>query len=772
MNARIQEILDSLLKGQIIISPNDNFEINNIVIKYLNNEFKDLNVIYQILEISNILYNNTDRMVLPLEDGVYDMVVRKYDNETNGGAPVGAPPVIFHTEKSIIGMDRMIETEDDKVQIATIINPTDMHFYQNLIMNDFPNRLDYIIHDHIDIPNQQTKITHSYPELVGTIRKCNFIFVDDLINAGLDDDDPTAGVFERDFLRPTWNIASSYQGNEVELVAELKYDGVSVEAEICNDIIISACSRGDTANDVATDLTPIFGGYKFHRATANGFRTNGNIGIKFECIITKTNLARLENDFGISYKNARVAVTGILGRLDAIKFRDYLTLVPIKSSGLLFPDIRSELDFLNANYSSGVYMRYAIIRGDYTSIMNQVKQFVDEAEYMRDVIDFMYDGVVISYSHPMVRQSLGRFKDKDMFSMAIKFNPMSKPAYFIGYTYTIGQDGRVTPMAHFTPVEFFGTIHDKTTAHSYKRFVDLDLRKGDIVQITYRNDVICYISKPDVSYNQIRAEQIPPIEFPTHCPFCGSELQFSVSGDSVYCPNKMCPERMITKTSNMLKKMGILGFRKSMIRKLNVHNLTELLKVDPEFAAEAIGDGNASNLFDAINTIKTTRWNDYRLIGAIGFTGISEVRWKTILNKIPINKIISMDDDSLRVSLGYIKGIGTTMINTIIEERKEMMDDLITITSLNLDVSYGIKTNGPKVRFSGVRDKALVDEFRSIGFDADGDKTVTKDTFILVIPHHQFTSNKVTQMNNVKTEHYIMTVDEAKDYITKIKINK
>ena len=229
---------------------------------------------------------------------------------------------------------------------------------------------------------------------------------------------------------------------------------------------------------------------------------------------------------------------------------------------------------------------------------------------------------------------------------------------------------------------------------------------------------------------------------------------------------------MITKTSNMLKKMGILGFRKSMIRKLNVHYLTELLKVDPVFAAEAIGDGNASNLFDAINTIKTTRWNDYRLIGAIGFTGISEVRWKTILNKIPINKIISMDDDSLRVSLGYIKGIGTTMINTIIEERKEMMDDLITITSLNLDVSYGIKTNGPKVRFSGVRDKALVDEFRSIGFDADGDKTVTKDTFILVIPHHQFTSNKVTQMNNVKTEHYIMTVDEAKDYITKIKINK
>ena len=52
-------------------------------------------------------------------------------------------------------------------------------------------------------------------------------------------------------------------------------------------------------------------------------------------------------------------------------------------------------------------------------------------------------------------------------------------------------------MAHFRPVEFFGAIHDKTTAHSLKRFLDLGLRCGDKVNLTLVNDVIAYITKAD-----------------------------------------------------------------------------------------------------------------------------------------------------------------------------------------------------------------------------------------------------------------------------------
>ena len=744
---RITEILQRLINyGENIVNQYDIVLINRLCTSFLNDEFKDLNCINEILQISNILYNNTTRTVLPLEDGVYDLVVAKYDALTNNGAPVGAPPVKVQIKEEDIGSDTVITTNDSKIEIVGIIDTSNMQYFKNLIRNSYPDFRDYIIHEHIDpVVNNQTKIAHNYPELVGTLHKAKFVTKYEAIHAGIEEDDPSVKMFDRDFLLPYYNTAyqiCARKGLPVQLIAELKYDGVSVEAEVCGDTIISACSRGDTANDVATDLTPIFGGYKFHRAAR--ISKDYVFGIKFECIITKSNLIRLERDHGISYKNPRVAVIGLMGRLDAINFRDYLTLVPIKSSGIAFNDIEMEITFLNEHYSSGVYMRYCIMQGDYNGLLAQVKKFTQEAEYMRDSLDFLYDGVVISFTDPDVINYLGRINDKDMWSMAIKFNASSKTAYFTGYTYTVGQDGRITPMAHFTPVEFLGTIHDKTTVHSLKRFLDLELREGDIVLITYVNDVICYISKPDNSYNEARAINIPPIEFPDNCPFCGTPLEVSDTGNTAYCPNINCPERMLGRMTNALKKLGIKDFGRSLLRKIGTKSLTELLNVDTSSLIEVIGEVTAQNLQDRIDLILNTEWNDYRLFGAIGFTGISDVRWKSILEKIPYYKILTMDNISLGVSLRHVKGIGETMIETILKERHLLADDLKTINErLHVISSYGNSSNGPQVRFTGVRNKELEAAFRAKGFDASGDKTVTNSTKILIVPHHQFDSVKV-----------------------------
>ena len=767
---RITEILQSLLKGTIIINQSDIVLINNLSIMFLNGQYTNFDTINEILQISNILYNNTSREVLPLEDGVYDLVVAKYDALTNNGAPVGAPPIKVQIKEEDMGSDTVITSTDNKLDIVGFIDTSDMKYFNNLINNSRPDPLDYIIHDNNVVVNNQTKISHSYPELVGTLHKAKFVTKYEAIQNGVEEDDPSVKMFDRDFLFPYFNTAANiyYQKNmPVTLVAELKYDGVSVEAEILGDTIVSACSRGDTANDQATDLTPIFGGYKFHRAANLNLFKDQLFGMKFECIITKSNLIRLERDHGIAYKNPRVAVIGILGRLDAIKFRDYLTLVPIKSSGLPFYDIQMELDFLNEHYSSGVYMRYAILQGDYNGLLAQVKKFVQEAEYMRDSIDFLYDGVVVSFTDPDVIRTLGRVNDKDLWSIAIKFNASSKTAYFTGYSFTVGQDGRITPMAHFTPVEFLGTVHDKTTVHSLKRFLDLDLREGDIVLITYVNDVICYISKPENSYNDIRANQIPAIEFPDKCPFCGTKLVISDSGNSAYCPNMNCPERMLGKMANTLKKLSIKDFGKSLLRKIGVRSLTELINLDTGFIADVIGEQMAANLQDRIDFILNNEWPDYRLFGAIGFTGISDIRWKSILEKIPYYKILTMDDTSLAVSLRHIKGIGESMINVILNERHLLENDLKTINErLHVVSSYGTQVNGPQVRFSGVRNKDLEEMFKAKGFDASGDKTVTNNTKILIVPYQNYMSGKVAKALKVPNC-VIMTEQQAIEWISK-----
>ena len=60
----------------------------------------DLDKMNTILIISNILYNNTSQNVLPLEDGIYDLLIVKYKNLT-GQDIVGAPPVRFPDNISI-----------------------------------------------------------------------------------------------------------------------------------------------------------------------------------------------------------------------------------------------------------------------------------------------------------------------------------------------------------------------------------------------------------------------------------------------------------------------------------------------------------------------------------------------------------------------------------------------------------------------------------------------------------------------------------------------
>ena len=205
-----------------------------------------------------------------------------------------------------------------------------------------------------------------------------------------------------------------------ELIAELKYDGISVEADV-TDKILSARSRGDVDNDVAADLSPILAGYKFPFAPP--VPDNEAFGMKFEAIITYMNLDRLAYLRNKSYKNSRNGIIGLFGSSDAYDYRDLITLVPLATSieGI---DRVAEIEFLNKYYNSGEYLRYSILKGTYNEILFQVYKFVKEAETIRNIMPFMYDGVVISYRDPKIIAALGRENSINKYSVAIKFNPL------------------------------------------------------------------------------------------------------------------------------------------------------------------------------------------------------------------------------------------------------------------------------------------------------------------------------------------------------------
>ena len=759
MIQELNMILQAILHGnlQIIYNVENMSLIQKEAIRLIDNknwDYNDIICAQVILNISNIIYNNSDAMC-PLEDGVYDRLIdiyKLYDvNYQVGGDIVDG-----------INNSGRVAPNSNTGEIycpVVFVDPSvkDGLFYDNLSATPpiDPKLYDTVVDRSSYNKNTRTNLVvpHKYPKLVGTLDKCKFVLMKEAIEHGVAED-PTIPVFERDFLGKHLMMGIINQYEEIELMLELKYDGMSVEADVC-DHIISARSRGDTNADQAEDLTPVFGGYKF--PYCKDIPESQSFGMKFEAIITKHNLEKMARLRGRPYKNGRNGIVGLIKSLDAAAYRDLITLVPLETS--LDIDPITEAEFMNTYFHSGVYLKYAVIRGNYNQILYQVYKFVKEAEALRPIMPFMYDGIVVHYTDPKIRAILGRENSVNKYSIAIKFTPMVKDAIFMGYTFTVGQNGTITPMIHYTPVEFFGTIHTKSSGHSYQRFKELDLSIGELINVSYRNDVMPYVTKPTFVNNEFVKPSSNKVPFPVSCPCCGTLLEFTDSGRSARCPNPKCPDRVIARLTNMLDKLDFKDFSEASLKALNVTSFNDLLNIDLYRSQNALGEVNGLKLIKRIEELKSKPVYDYKIIGSLGFTDIAIETWKKILNVIHINDILTKVDHDLYNQLINVRGIGEVTTQTILRERKDFIEDLYTITRMgNVICTYHLE-KAKTIRFTGVRDKDLELQLQSMGYDANSKAGVTKSTDILLIPEVGYTSDKVRKAGD-RTK--IIPIDEFK----------
>ena len=762
----MHSIVEQLMKGDASCLTQDViYNINNIVVSLINKEpltKVEQDIVNDILHISNLIYNNTDRSILVLEDGVYDLLLEKY-KKYNPNFQVGAEPIQIGNFGTTDVINDVDEIERDALfMFQPYVDTSGYMFGDELRQSDFYGNA-LIDNSGIKTVSKRLKNTsHKYPQLVGTLHKAKFVLDIEAQQKGVYDDS-NVRIFERDFLRKHVQ-AGIVNPNYIELVLELKYDGVSIEAEV-TDRILSARTRGDTQMDKASDLTPILQGYRFTKAAGFDIKP---FGMKFEAVISYRSLQELSIACGKQYVNPRNAIIGILGNSEAAKYAKYITLVPLGTSHDNMTR-EEELIFMNRYYSTGELCRYAVIRGDYNSVLFQVKKFVEEAESIREVMPFMYDGVVVSYLNPQIRNTLGRVNSINEYSIAIKFNTKKKLTRCRGISYTVGANGDITPMIHYDPIEFYGMINTKSSGHSFARFQELNLHPNDILEIEYVNDVIAYVRKaaiPENHFNPLR-----PFTFTETCPECGSRLFLSETGKNVTCNNMMCPGRVRARMTNMVSKLGFKGFSEETIKQLDIQSFSDLMTLTEE-RTSILGPTNSKNLIDAIEYLYNSRVPDYILIGALGFTNIASGKWKSILKTVNLADIIKLSNNELFFKLNSSgRGIGSKTATTIIQERDIFKKDLLYIYNMpnvvfTKDSNDEVIELGKKIRFSGVRDKDLEQRLTTKGHDCS-DGSVTKDTDFLIIPFVGFSSGKVSKALNYNAKNpnhkiMIMTLDEFK----------
>ena len=771
----ITEIFDALMVGNSSVITTENIRaINEIAIDLyykpqLNTD--EIETFKKIIMICNVLYNRTDMTVLPVEDGFYDLLLEKYKTYDEH-FQVGSAVVEFRNfVENDIELSKKIAKPAVVFMDKVDRDETHQYIYDKIIRKGEPilNQDDFRPAPPLStgtITKRTHNTAHNHPTLVGTLDKCKFVLNIDAIAAGVFND-PNVKVLERDFFRKHIEEGIIRETDEIEVVVELKYDGISVEAD-CKNYVISARTRGDTGIGEASDITPILYNYPFNHADVLNEVVNP-IGVKFEAIMTKENLYKFNQIRGRSYANCRSAIVGLFGASDAYLFRDMITLVPLAIDRDDVPAIENrmqEIEFLNQVFvSHGQPLRYCYFKGSITEVLFLIKAFWDEAKVARDYLDFMYDGIVVSYLDENIRNKLGRKNYINKFSMAVKFDALEKQTIFRGYTYEVGQHGSITPMIHYDPVEFLGTIHNKSTGSSFKRFQELGLKYGDIINVEYRNDVMPYVSRVECEAN--RNNPNPVVDFITTCPICGTPLQFTDSGKTAICPNNDCPGRSIQRMVNMFAKLNIKGFADASFKALGKTHLYELADIPLDQLQIILGVADGEKFFYEFNKLVMEPQKDYIVMGALGFTSIAYKKWRTILERVTIKNLQEMYERSngnLNLFANQIYSaagnIGTVTLQTIVNEWEFFVKDINFILShMQIVDSFGTSNaDQVSVRFSGFRNQQLVELLNNLGFDADDNQGVTKDTNILLIPVDGFQSTKVQKANKYGVP--VITLDQ------------
>ena len=780
----LREIVDEVKHGNFLCAYENNQLIQSTMIDILNkpdeeikkdkNKLQDL---INLITIGNITYNYSDSDVLPIDDGMYDLLVVKlqridYDKFTPGAIPVDIKKINSQYKAKIDKDDKIIKPftvmpEEDMNKLNESLYPSILNYTKPFDPRSYLYKPFFINDEYMHISKRLRDVAHNYPQLVGTLEKCKFVLDSQAKELGVYDE-PNVKIFERDFMTPLFQSGLINMEQNIPMIGTLKYDGVSIEADV-TDRIIAARTRGDTDYDVASDVTPIFDGYTFPNASQ--LELDKPIGMKFEAIVRYDDLRRMNEIFGTSYINGRTAIIGILGSSDGWKYRNFITLVPLQvdfGDGTEISRI-AEIEFLNKYYATREYLRYVVFNSPYHMLMFEIKKYVEEAEYFRAWSQFMYDGVVLEFQDSHIRHTLGRKNSINQYAMAIKFNPLKRITIFTGFTYTVGQNGVITPMIHYNPIEFMGAIHTKSTGSSYERFTNLNLFVGDEIYVTYVNDVMPYVTSIDSEHNRRNHQRRPNVEemFPTHCPCCGTKLKMSAKGKTVYCPNMECTERKKQRLSNMLSKLDIKDFSEAAVDMLGNKSLVEMMNMSVDDLS-VLGPTDSVKFYNQLQALKVNKLPDYRVIGALGFTNIAAKKWKLIFEKYTLLEIFHLymstkgnndhilthngdEYDSLCDMISNIRGVGPITANTIVTELPYFEKDIDYIITYGMYTPTEIGDRKPKykIRFSGFRDAELEAELNKFPFiDCDQDSGVTKDTTILLVANSTGSStSKVIKAN-------------------------
>lgn len=455
---------------------------------------------------------------------------------------------------------------------------------------------------------------------------------------------------------PMLSLANSYNREEIEdwgrktgvqmaelnepweIVAELKYDGLSISLWYENGHLTRALTRGDgvQGDDVLRNVRTIPSIPTWVKGLPDRYEIRGEILLPWENF-ERLNREREQQEEPL-FANPRNAASGTLKLQDPREVqRRGLTCYLYHVVGEQLP-AGTHAEQLKQAQAWGFPVSDAV---RVCHSVEEVMAFISDWDIRRKQLPVATDGIVLKVNNLRAQQALGFTAKTPRWAIAYKFPAERQLTLLRDITYQVGRTGVVTPVAVLDPIQLSGTVVQRATLHNEDFIRQLGIACGDKVWVEKGGEIIPKITGKENQTSTSTTTSTSTI-FPSVCPECGTKL-VKIEGEAAWrCPNEWkCPPQLKGKIEHFVsrKAMNIDGlgeetidllFQQGLIRSVaDIYTLTK----DELAGQERLGAKSAENILASIDRSKHNPW--HRVLFALGIRMVGETTAKKIAHRFP-----------------------------------------------------------------------------------------------------------------------------------------
>ncbi|MCM1034739.1 MAG: NAD-dependent DNA ligase LigA [Paludibacter sp.] len=552
-----------------------------------------------------------------------------------------------------------------------------------------------------------------------------------------------ANTYSEEDIRAWYTRLCKDLGKAPQIVAELKYDGLSISLWYENGELTHAVTRGDgiRGDDVLQNVKTI-STIPWHIESTDipaHFEVRGEILLPWQAF-ERINKEREEQEEPL-FANPRNAASGTL------KLQDATTVARRGLDAYLYYLLGEEVT-ANTHYDSLQTMRqWGLQISEAIHLCNSIEDIMSFINYWdteRKNLPVATDGVVLKVNDLLQQKQLGFTAKSPRWAIAYKFQAEKQQTELLSVSYQVGRTGAVTPVANLAPVQLSGTVVKRATLHNADFMQELGLHEHDMVWVEKGGEIIPKITAVNID---LRPANSQPVCFITNCPECGTPLIRYEGETAWYCPNETgCPPQMKGKLIHFVarKAMNIDGLGEETIDLLYeqhlLSNIADLYSLSKEDIArqERLGEKSAQNIVRSIEASKQVPWS--RVLFALGIRFVGETTAKKLARRFPSVQLLAEAD---KESLIQTEDVGPQIAESIIawfdnEANRTIVERLqnagVQLTASEEQALQSTKLQGQTIVISGTFVHHSREELKQMVEDNGGKNAgsvSSKTTFIL-----------------------------------------